>query len=241
MSAWVVVGSAALGCAAAGALLPPVAYRLAVPYGAPARPDCARCGGPLPPGAAGWLRRPACGHRTGVPRWSTAVLAGLAGGLLGAALGPVAVLPLFLALAVLGVLLAVVDVACHRLPDQVVLPALAAAPTLFAVVALVTGRWDDWLRALLGGLLVGLLLTGLVLLPRAGFGFGDAKVGALLGFHLGWLGWDAVVLCLVLPWVVNVPVLLVLLGARRIGWRSSVPFGPALLVGALLAVLAVAA
>ncbi|WDZ85596.1 prepilin peptidase [Micromonospora cathayae] len=235
----VVVGAAALGCAVAGAFVPTVAYRLAVPYGEPARRECTECGTPLAPGLRGWTAGPDCGHRTSVSRWLTAPVAGLAGGLLGAALGPVAVLPLFLALAVLGVLLAVVDVACHRLPDQVVLPALAVTPALLAVVALVTGGWDDWLRGLLGCLAVGVLLTGLVLLPGAGFGFGDAKVGALLGWYLGWLGWDAVVLGVVLPWVVNAPVLLVLLAVRRVGWRSKVPFGPALLVGALLAVLAV--
>lgn len=231
---------AALACGMAGAFVPTVAYRLAVPYGRPARRACTGCGAPLASGVRGWVAtRCGCGGRLGVPRRLTAALAGVAGGLLAAALGAVAVLPLFLALAVLGVLLGVVDVACQRLPDQVVLPALAATPVLLGVVALADGTWAYWWRGLLACLVVGALLTGLVLLPGAGFGFGDAKVGALLGWYLGWLGWDAVVLGMVLPWVLNVPVLLVLLATRRVGWRTSVPFGPALLVGALSAVLAV--
>ncbi|MFI6824457.1 prepilin peptidase [Micromonospora sp. NPDC050187] len=235
-----VVG-AAIGCGVAGALLPTAGYRLAVPYGEPPRESCSGCGVPLRPGAAGWLaRRCVHGHRLGVPWWITAALAGLAGALLAAALGTVAVLPLLLALAVLGVLLGVVDVACHRLPDALVLPALAATPLLLGLVALATGQGGDWLRGLLACLTVGLVFTGLVLLPGGGFGFGDAKVGALLGWYLGWLGWDAVLLGVVLPWVVNAPVLLVLLAVRRVRRRTKLPFGPALLGGALLAVLATA-
>ncbi|WP_176738612.1 prepilin peptidase [Micromonospora pallida] len=219
-------------------LLPTVGYRLAVPYGEPSRTTCATCGVPLRSGTAGWLaRRCDRGHRLGVPWWVTASLAALAGALLGAALGAVAVLPVFLALAVLGVLLAVIDVACHRLPDSLALPALTVTPVLLGVVALTTGQWADWRRGLLGCLAVGLVLTGLVLLPGGGFGFGDAKVGALLGWYLGWLSWDTVILGLVLPWALNVPVLLALLAARRVRWRTKLPFGPALLGGALLSVL----
>ncbi|WP_285789388.1 prepilin peptidase [Micromonospora sp. NBRC 101691] len=232
---------AAIGCGVAGALLPTVGYRLAVPYGEPPRQTCSGCGVPLRPGVVGWFAgRCVRGHRLGVPRWVTAALAGLAGALLAAALGAVAVLPLLLALAVLGVLLGVVDVACHRLPDPLVLPALAATPPLLGLVALGTGQWDDWVRGLLACLAVGAAFTGLVLLPGGGFGFGDAKVGALLGWYLGWLGWDAALLGVALPWVVNAPVLLVLLAVRRVRWRTKLPFGPALLAGALLAVLVTA-
>ncbi|MEU4566473.1 A24 family peptidase [Micromonospora sp. NPDC023956] len=235
---WVgTVVAATIGCGVAAAFVPAVAYRLAVPYGQPARQGCAECGAPLTPGVRGWVTtRYRCGHRPGVSRWLTASIAGSAGGLLGAALGAVPVLPLFLALAVLGVLLGVVDVACRRLPDQLVLPALAVTPVLLGAVALRSGAWDDWWRGLLACLVVGLVLTGMVLLPGGGLGFGDAKVGALLGWYLGWLGWEAVVLGAVLPWLVNAPVLLVLLATRRVGWRTALPFGPSLLAGALLAV-----
>lgn len=222
----------------AGLALPTVGYRLAVPYGQPPRHSCATCRTRLATGPGGWLaHRCRNGHRLGVRWWITASLGGLTGALLGGALGAVAVLPVFLALAVLGVLLGVIDVACQRLPDLLVLPALAVTPVLLAAIALVTGQWPDWLRGLLGCLTVGLLATGLVLLPGGGFGFGDAKVAALLGWYLGWLGWDAVLAGLALPWVLNVPVLAVLLATGRIGWRTGLPFGPALLAGALLAVV----
>lgn len=238
-----VIGTCVVACAAAGLLVPPAAYRLAVPFGEPARRACAGCAAPLPPGVRGWLSlRSPCGTcrvRLGPPRWVTAGAAGLAGGLLGAALGPVAVLPLFLAVAVLGVLLGAIDVACHRLPDQLVLPALGVTPALLAAVAAVTGGWSSWLRGLLACLAFGLIFTVMALLPGGGFGLGDAKVGALLGWYLGWLGWGAAVLGALLPWLVNAPLLLALLIAGRVGWKTKLPFGPALLTGGLLAVLAV--
>jgi leader peptidase (prepilin peptidase) / N-methyltransferase len=233
------ISCCALGCAAGGLLVPPVAYRLAVPFGQSARDTCAGCLAPLPAGVRGWLLlRQECGNcrtRFGPSRWLTAAWAGLAGGLLGVALGPVAVLPLFLAVAVLGVLLGVIDVACQRLPDQLVLPALAVSPVLLAAAAASTGQWGNWLRGLLAFLGLGLCFTLLALLPGGGFGMGDAKVSALLGWYLGWLGWEAVLLGAILPWLVNAPLLLVLLLSGRASRKTTLPFGPALLTGWLLA------
>ena len=241
MSASIVAASAA-GCAAAGLLVPQVAYRLSVPFGEPVRGACARCATPLPPGLRGWLPGPCrgCGVRPGPARWVTGGVAGLAGGALSAAIGPVAVLPLLLGVVVLGVLLCVIDLACRRLPDVLVLPALGVTPVLLAAVAAATGEWVDWLRGLAAFLAVGALLTGMALPSGGGLGLGDAKVGALLGWYLGWLGWEAVLLGVILPWLINAPLVLALLATGRVGWRTPLPFGPALLVGGLLAVLAVA-
>lgn len=237
MSAFLISGCV-IGCAGVGLLVPPIAYRLAVPFGQPARDTCADCLAPLPIGVRGWLPlRQECGNcrtRFGPPRWLTSASAGLAGGLLSVALGPVVVLPLFLTVAVLGVLLSVIDVACHRLPDQLVLPALAVSPVLLAVAAALTGQWGNWLRASCAFLVLGLCFTLLALLSGGGFGMGDAKVSALLGWYLGWLGWEAVALGAILPWLVNAPLLLVLLLSGRAGRKTTFPFGPAVLAGWLL-------
>lgn len=238
----ILTGACALGCAAAGLLVPPVAYRLAVPFDEPARDACADCTAPLASGVRGWLparsRCGACGRRFGPPRWVTGAAAGLAGGLLATALGPVAALPVFLGVVLLGVLLGAIDVACHRLPNQLVLPALAVTPVLFAAVAGLTGQWDNWLRGLFACLLLGLSFTGMALLSGNGFGMGDAKVAALLGWYLGWVGWTAVLFGMILPWLVNAPLVLALVVRGRADPETEVAFGPALLTGGLLAVLA---
>src|SRR5262249_30807688 len=162
-------------------------------------------------------------------------------GLLAAALGPVPILPLYLCAALLGVVLAAIDLACKRLPDGLVVPALGASVLLFAVTAFATGDWTAGLRAGEGGGALGGLFLVLAVLPGAGLGFGDVKLAALLGLYLGWLGWGAVLLGAVLPWLLNGPVVVFLLLSGRISRKSTVPFGPAMLAGALLAVVSYAA
>jgi len=219
-----------------GSVLPIPAYRLAVEFDEPHRDACVDCGRPLP----GWLpvRCRGCGRRLGPPVWLTAGLSALACGLMAMALGPVPVLVPMLGLSVLGVLLAVIDIACKRLPHVLVLPAIAVSAVILLGIAAGTGDWARLERAGLGALALTVLFGLLYLLPGRAVGLGDVTLAALLGGYLGFLGWRFVVLGAVLPWLVNAPVLIVLLVSGRIGRKATVPFGPAMLAGALLAVLA---
>ncbi|MGE5827806.1 MAG: prepilin peptidase [Micromonosporaceae bacterium] len=241
MTALAVVGSGVLAGAVGGLLVPLPAYRLSVPADEPDRSACTACAAPLPAGLTGWVRLPAaclaCGVGLGPPAWLTAAAGGLAGGLLAVGLGANRALPLFLALVVLGVLLAAIDLACRRLPHRLVVPALGVATVLFAGLALVSGEWGAWLRAVVAAAVLGGVFLLLANLPGGGLGYGDVKLAALLGLFLGWLSWRAVLWGGLLPWLINGPVVLGLLLAGRVRRRSALPFGPALLTGALLAVL----
>jgi leader peptidase (prepilin peptidase) / N-methyltransferase len=221
----VVVALAVLG-ALLGALVPPVAYRLSVPYGQARRTTCGRCGAPL----RIRLRCQECGARLGPPVWVTAAVGGLVFGTLAWALGPVRVLPAFLAVAALGLLLGAIDIACHRLPDPLVALGFGLAIPLLAIGG-IRVRAVEGALVMFGGYLV------LALLPGANLGFGDVKLAGLLGLLLGWLGWPAVLLGALLPHLLNGPVVLVLLASRRVRRDSELPLGPALLAGAWLAVL----
>ena len=71
--------------------------------------------------------------------------------------------------------------------------------------------------------------------PR-GLGFGDVRLSAVLGLALGYLGWS--------EWVVGIyggfllgAVVGGLMSALKIVDRKGYPFGPFMLVGALLGVL----
>ena len=147
-------------------------------------------------------------------------------------------LPAFLLLAVVGVLLALIDLRHHLLPDRVVLPGLVLSGALLLVAAAAEPAWPALLRAVLGAATLFLVFLVLALVSPGGLGMGDVKLAALLGLHLGWVGWPAVLLGALAAFVVQALVALVLLAARRVGRRSDLPFGPAMLVGAALAMAA---
>ncbi|MGY1829328.1 prepilin peptidase [Geodermatophilus sp. SYSU D01180] len=149
-----------------------------------------------------------------------------------------AALPAYLLLAVAGVLLAAIDRRHSLLPNRVVLPTLVAGVVLLAGAAAVTGEWPALLRAVLAAAAVfGVLLLMALISPR-GMGMGDVKLGAVLGLYLGWLGWPHVVLGLFAGFAIQAGLALVLMAVRRVGLRTELPFGPALLLGTGLVVLA---
>ncbi|MGW5667531.1 hypothetical protein [Micromonospora sp. NPDC003776] len=63
------------------------------------------------------------------------------------------------------------------------------------------------------------------------------KLAAALGLPLGWLGGPTLALGLLLPHLLNGVLVLALLAARRVRRDTALPFGPAILAGAWLAVL----
>ncbi len=149
--------------------------------------------------------------------------------------GVTAEVPAFLVLATAAVLLGVVDARHRLLPDRVVLPALAAGAVLLALAAAVSGDWPALFRALLGAaaMFAGFLLLAVV--SPSGLGMGDVKLAAVLGLHLGWLGWGVVLAGALAGFAVQAMAALVLLAARRVRRDGDLPFGPAMLVGAALA------
>jgi len=228
--------SAALLGALGGLLVPTAAYRLSVPAGEPLRTVCDACAKPLP----GWvpmLGCPGCGVRIGPSPWITAAAGGVASGLAALSLGSTPALPLYVGMCVLGVLLAAVDLACKRLPYQVVNPAIGISLALFTAVAAATGAWANLLRFGLGAVALGGAFVLLFALPGQGLGFGDVRLAVLLGGFLGWVGWREVLLGGLLPWLVNAPYLLFLLLRHRVSRKVTVPFGPAMLIGALLSLV----
>jgi leader peptidase (prepilin peptidase)/N-methyltransferase len=150
--------------------------------------------------------------------------------------GPSAELPPFLVLAATGVLLTVVDLRHRLLPNRVVAPALAAGGVLLALAAAVDEVWPDLLRAAVGAVGLFAVFLVLALIAPGSLGMGDVKLAALLGLYLGWLGWEVLVLGAAAGFVVQALVALGLLVTRRVGLRGELPFGPAMLAGAALAI-----
>jgi leader peptidase (prepilin peptidase)/N-methyltransferase len=145
-------------------------------------------------------------------------------------------LPAFLFLAGVGVLLALIDARYKTLPNRVTLPAIGTGAALLAVAALATGEWPPLARAALGAVVLFVVFFVLVLLSPRSIGMGDAKLAALLGLYLGWLGTSILVLGVAGGFVVQALLALILLSTRRIGLRGELPFGPAMLLGAALVI-----
>ncbi|GIG70213.1 prepilin peptidase [Phytomonospora endophytica] len=142
---------------------------------------------------------------------------------------PLPVTAVLAALTVLGVALAAVDTALHRLPDALVLPAW---PLTAATLAL-TGDRASLTRALAASAVCLTAYAAVHLAAPAALGFGDVKLAALLALPLGRLSWTTVATATVCTIAIGA---LWALAAARAG-RTHLPYGPSMLLGAHLAVL----
>lgn len=171
-----------------------------------------------------------------VPPPATAAGAALLFALVAVRFGPVWELPAFLLLAGVAVLLALIDLRHHLLPDRVVLPAIAAGAVLLTLAGVIERDGAAILRAGIAAVVLFAVFLVLALVAPSGLGMGDVKLAALLGLYLGWLGWDVVVLGAAAGFVVQAVLALLLLATRRIGLKGELPFGPAMLLGAAVAI-----
>lgn len=147
-------------------------------------------------------------------------------------------LALLLVLGSAGVALTLIDLDHHRLPDAIVLPLypVTVAGLLFA--GLVDSHWPVG-PAVAGGALWLVLIGGIWLATRGrGMGFGDVKLAPVLGVTLGWVSFGSSVVGLFAAFVLGALAGLVLMLTGRAGRRSHVPFGPFLLAGSAVGLVA---
>ncbi|MFF8025626.1 prepilin peptidase [Streptomyces sp. NPDC007896] len=146
-------------------------------------------------------------------------------------------LAVWLLLAPLGVLLAVVDFQVQRLPDVLTLPLAGLALVLLGLMALVPEHAGQWPTALFGSLVLGGAYFLLFLVNPNGMGFGDVKLALGIGAVLGWYGWGTVVLGTFAGFLFGGLYGLGLVLMRRAGRKTSIPFGPFLIAGAYVGLL----
>ncbi|MGK3943360.1 A24 family peptidase [Streptomyces caeruleatus] len=135
------------------------------------------------------------------------------------------------------VVLAIVDVAVHRLPDVVMWPFVACALIGLGGAALMPGASGSWRTALLGSLTLGACHLVLFLINPGGFGFGDVKLAPALGAVLGWYGWGILLIGTFAGYLFGALFGIALILLRRAKRKATIPFGPFLLAGAFAGVL----
>lgn len=167
------------------------------------------------------------------------------GASLGLSIGWAWALPWLLALVAPCIALAVIDYVTWYLPKRLVLPSYAAVAVLEVVATVALGK-PLLLALAAGGMVVLGGYYGLmwIISPRI-MAFGDVRLGGLIGLALGPLGAATVLLSVVaaavLSVVAYVPMKLRGNAIRRDGvkgpLKDNVPYGPFLLLGALVAVV----
>jgi leader peptidase (prepilin peptidase)/N-methyltransferase len=185
------------------------------------RGRCRHCGNPISP------RYPAVELLTGL------LFAGSA-----AYFGPVAELPAYLYLCAVGVALALIDLDVKRLPDVLTLPSYGVGLALLGAASGV--HHDAWslARACIGmAALFAFYFTVAIIAPR-GMGFGDVKLSGVIGLYLAWLGWAELAVGAFAAFVVGALVGIGLVIFSGAGRKTKVPFGPFMLVGAAIGIVA---
>lgn len=185
--------------------------------------------------AASWLRKGSYRIPSDTPRLSLAmtpvlaVIAALAGAWIAPGLDAktAAVAIVFGAGAVV---VGWIDVDVHRIPNRVLW--VWAPLVLLTVVITWWGQWDRLTGCVLGALAGAGVFFVLALI--ASMGMGDVKLAGVAGLALGGFGWSVLGAGLLLTFAVGAVMALFALlgGASR---RSHVPFGPAIVVGAFVA------
>lgn len=168
--------------------------------------------------------------------WRSALVAAACGALLGAATGLDWPLLWLLPLTPVAVALSVIDWHTRLLPRVVVIPATLAAIVVVIVVGVVTGERDALVRALLAMVAVRSFFWVLWFLRSAGMGFGDVRLAAPVGLVLGWVGWGAVAIGVWIGFIsFALPAVgLALVRRDRSMLKKSFPFGPFMVIGALV-------
>ena len=171
--------------------------------------------------------------------WRSAVVGAVAAGWMGWTLGWAWPLVVVVALVPVSVALAVVDWRTRLLPTKVIAPTYAVTIGLVLLTWLLDGPGPgaDLLRALIGWAVAGGLYFVLWFVHPAGMGYGDVRLSGILGIALGYLGWPELVVGIYGGFLLGGVLGGVLSLMRRVD-RKGYPFGPFMLLGALVGVVA---
>jgi leader peptidase (prepilin peptidase)/N-methyltransferase len=154
-----------------------------------------------------------------------------------AAIGAILVLVAFLYLAAVSVVLALIDIDTHTLPNAIVLPSYVVGVGLFVAAAALTADFQALITAAIGLVALFGLYLAMALVYPGGMGLGDVKLAGLLGLFLGYLGLGPLVVGAFAAFLLGGLFALALVALRRAGRKSGIPFGPWMLAGAWVGVV----
>lgn len=166
-----------------------------------------------------------------------ALASAVCGGLIGLSLGVDWALVFLLPLVPVGVALALVDWRTRLLPTRVIAPTYAVLVPLVVLAALADGEPRALRMAAIGWAAMGGFYVLLWLIHPAGMGYGDVRLSGILGIVLGYLGLGPLTLGIFSGFLLGGIGGVVLVLLRFVDRRHN-PFGPWMLLGALVGVVA---
>jgi leader peptidase (prepilin peptidase) / N-methyltransferase len=169
-------------------------------------------------------------------RWKAGLACAVVAGTVGGVVGATWALTFLMYLTVVGVALAVVDWRTRLLPTKVIAPSYLVVAVLAAAAAWLDSDLDALITAGLGWLVAGGSFFVLWFVYPRGMGYGDVRLSGLLGIALGYLGWAELLVGIYAGFVLG-GVGGLLLSVLRIVDRKAYPFGPFMLVGAVVGVV----
>lgn len=242
-------------CAALGWFAPPLIARLPEPVAEPQpEPVHQPAGQPVPASAEADVpvadRRlfarslpppPAKELYSEIAEWPhlslwVSVWSAVVGAAFGLALGWTGALVYLVPLVPIGASLMVIDWRTTLLPTRILHPTYLLLAVLIPLAALIDRDLDALYRAGWGWLVIGGWFW-LFWWVFTAWGFGDVRLSRVLGPALGYLGWAQMLMGLALILFVGAIGGLVMAAIRR-SLRARVPYGPSMLVGAAVAVVA---
>lgn len=182
-----------------------------------------------------------CGAKFGVRHLVAELVGAGAFVLAGAVLLPSggwAVLAVTLVMIVGGLVLSLIDLQTHLLPDRVMLPWSIVLAVALLTGALATGDTWSLVRAGIGAGALFAVYFGAAVAYPAGMGFGDVKLAAPLGAAMAFASWQALAVGGFSAFLLGAVGSGVLALRGRLGRKTEVPFGPWMFAGALVGVLA---
>jgi leader peptidase (prepilin peptidase)/N-methyltransferase len=142
------------------------------------------------------------------------------------------VLVAYLYFASISIVLTLIDIDVHRLPNGIVLPSYLVGIILFTLACVFGAPWSKLLSAVIGmAVLYGFYFIVRFISPR-GMGGGDVKLAGVVGLFLGWNGWPTLLVGAFAAFVLGGIFGLILMAARRAGRKTAIPFGPWMILGA---------
>jgi leader peptidase (prepilin peptidase)/N-methyltransferase len=179
-----------------------------------------------------------CAHPISVRYPIVEGLTGLLFAAMAAKFGLEVELAAYLVLTAFLIALSAIDLDTFLLPKKLVWPAFGAGVVLLGAASILQHDAASFVEAVVGAAGAFGILFAIHFVSPKGLGFGDVRLAAVLGLHLGWLELPEVPLGLFLSFLVASIVGVGLIVTKRKGRKDRVPFGPFLATGTGLAVLA---